>query len=448
MKHTLLSVLLALLPLAAAADAVEIGGIYYNLIPEEKVAKVTSNPIKYTGVIEIPESVEYDGGTYAVTCIVGSAFSGCSSLMRVTIPNSVTSIGDAAFSGCTGLTSVTIPNSVTSLGISAFYGCTGLTSVTIPNSMTSIGYSAFRDCSGLTSVTIPNSVTSIGSSSFEGCTGLTSVTIPNSVTSIDDYAFQRCSGLTSLTIPNSVTSIGSYAFWYCTGLTSITIPENVSSIGMCAFYYCNNLLTVRSEITEPFNCKNSFPDNMLRNGVLYVPDGTKDLYTRFDGWREFLRIEETGSETVEYVWLTMKDGCGITKLKVKKGPRQELSIQPETGWKIVMATMDGTDISARLSSDGIYTTPSLTSDATLTVVYEKDAPSATFATRQSEADIRVASDGLVISNAKPQTRCTVYKTDGEQVANAVITNGSLNIKLQKGQVYLLKLGERTLKFAL
>ena len=127
----------------------------------------------------------------------------------------LTSIGKLAFSCCSGLTSVTIPNSVESIGEKAFQGCSGLTSVTIPNSVTSIGQFVFFCCSGLTSVTIPNSVTSIEDGAFSGCSGLTSVTIPNSVTSIGQYAFSDCYRLTSVTIPNSVTSIGKSAFFGC-----------------------------------------------------------------------------------------------------------------------------------------------------------------------------------------------------------------------------------------
>ena len=97
------------------------------------------------------------------------AFTRCSSLTSVTIPDSVTTIGDCAFRVCSSLTSVTIPDSVTTIGYRAFYYCSSLTSVTIPDSVTSIGGSAFVGCSSLTSVTIPDSVTTIGRNAFEDC---------------------------------------------------------------------------------------------------------------------------------------------------------------------------------------------------------------------------------------------------------------------------------------
>ena len=264
------------------------GQLYYKITDatNHKVAVASGNN-KLTGAIAIPATVIYGGNTYSVTSIGKYAFSGCSGLTFIIIPNSVTSIGESAFYDCSGLTSITIPSSVTSIGemafsgcrgltsinipngiikiedrtfsgcsgltsinISngvtsigggAFFGCSGLTSINIPNSVTSIGESAFGGCSGLTSINIPSSVTSIGLAAFSGCSGLTSINIPNSVTSIGKYAFYRCSGLTSINIPNSVTSIGDYAFSGCSGLTSITIPNGVTKIGISTFYECTSL---------------------------------------------------------------------------------------------------------------------------------------------------------------------------------------------------------------
>ncbi len=82
-----------------------------------------------------------------------------------------------------------IENGVTTIGESAFSGCSGLTTITIPDSVTNISDFAFKDCTGLTSVTIPGGVERIGAGVFHGCTELTSVTIPDSVTSIGEKAF-------------------------------------------------------------------------------------------------------------------------------------------------------------------------------------------------------------------------------------------------------------------
>ena len=206
------------------------------------------------GIHRLSEGLKYslnsDGNGYTVTGI------GTCTDKELIIPSEynakpVTSIGERAFSWCTGLTSVTIPDSVTSIGKYAFYSCTGLTSITVAKGNTK--YHSAGNClietksktliAGCKNSIIPTdgSVTSIGWNAFDGCTGLTSITIPDSVTSIGDDAFSGCIGLTSVTIGNSVTSIGWGAFKGCAGLTSVTIPDSVTSIGKDAFYGCSNL---------------------------------------------------------------------------------------------------------------------------------------------------------------------------------------------------------------
>ena len=184
----------------------------------------------------------------------------------------VTSIGNEAFSQCTELTSVTIPDSITSIDDSAFHYCSGLTSVTIPNNVTHIGNSAFAS-SGLTSITIPGSVTSVGSGIFDFCSGLTSVTIENGVTSIGDAMFSGC-GLTSITLPNSVTSIGDNAFQFCMSLTNITIPDSIISIGNGAFEGCDLL---EYNVKAPFEYLGNAANPYLV--IIRVTDTTLANYT-------------------------------------------------------------------------------------------------------------------------------------------------------------------------
>lgn len=134
----------------------------------------------------------------------------------------VTTIGEYAFSNCTSLTSVTIPDSVTSIDNSAFTNCISLTSVTIPDSVTSIGNGAFQDCYNLTSITIPDNVTSIGSDAFGYCVSLTSVTIGNSVTTIGGGAFEYCRNLTTIYYKGTLIEWNKIIYSNNDKLTSVT----------------------------------------------------------------------------------------------------------------------------------------------------------------------------------------------------------------------------------
>lgn len=55
------------------------------------------------------------------------AFSRCTNLLSVDIPQGIKSISDCSFDSCTNLKDITIPNSVNYIGIDSFCKCKNLT---------------------------------------------------------------------------------------------------------------------------------------------------------------------------------------------------------------------------------------------------------------------------------------------------------------------------------
>ena len=165
----------------------------------------------------IPDTVTINGVKYKVTSIAANAFSGITSLTKVTIPASVTKIESKAFYNCKKLKTVT------------FSGNSGLIE---------IGDGAFQKCSALTKISIPAKVKKIGKNAFNGCKKLKTVSISSKsqLTEIGDSAFYNCTVMTKITIPNKVKKIGAKAFYNCKKLKNITIKSTVlSSVGKNAF---------------------------------------------------------------------------------------------------------------------------------------------------------------------------------------------------------------------
>ena len=115
---------------------------------------------------------------------------------------SVTTIGGYAFA-FSSIVSVSIPNSVVDIQSLAFENASALGIISVPGSVTNIGDWAFANCYVMTNADIGNGVISIGSGAFDRCASLANATIGNKVTTIGDSAFAE-SGLANILDRKSV----------------------------------------------------------------------------------------------------------------------------------------------------------------------------------------------------------------------------------------------------
>ncbi len=184
--------------------------------------------------------------------------------VSVVLCEGIETVVDYAFTNCTQIASVTIPNSVVTIGQFAFEGCTSLTDCVIPDGVASIGEYAFANCIAFADVSIPESVMRIGEKAFEdtafwnaqndgivyldnallGCKNTCPISISVNVRLIADGAFSSRTGLLSVTILGDQTVVGAYAFAACTGLKNVTIPCSAKLLDR-AFVGCSAVETVK-----------------------------------------------------------------------------------------------------------------------------------------------------------------------------------------------------------
>ena len=259
---------------------------------------------------------------YIGNCLIAAK----STIETCVVKQGTTVIADRAFSYCTSLTNIELPNSLLIIGNWAFDGCSRLNNVIIPESVNAIGERTFCDCISLTELTLTSGIVAIGECAFFNCTGLTEITIPSSVTAIGKSAFSGCSSLVSATFekPN---------YWYIgnVGATSGKVLD-LSDISQNATY-------LKAEYSSNHWY---YTDTIEQNPDSSNPEDTQDS-TGTNGVTPQLKIDTDNYWYVSYdngaTWTSLgvqasgtngTDGVGIKSVAVNEEGKLIITLTDDT----------------------------------------------------------------------------------------------------------------------
>ena len=323
------------------------------------------------------ESISFSSGMTEVALGICNS---CENLVDIKIPASIIKIGERAFSATERLSHISLPESITEIGYNAF-AASGLVSFTVPPKVTTISAGMLSDCPYLEEVNLHNGITSIETSFLKDCIMLKAITIPEGVTEIPANFAYKCTALEEVNLPKSITTIGRGALYGLSALKSITLYHNIKSIMGSVLSLCDALDEIHIKTAIPPKLSNDYNfSQTLEHCTLYVPTGSKAAYEATTVWNEFDSIveEEVGYDILYRVSATKTGKGGITingqsatTSDILSGSKVSVGFTPDDGWKLQQVNLNGKDITAELSDNGIYEIEDLAENKVFAVTFEE-----------------------------------------------------------------------------
>jgi hypothetical protein len=138
---------------------------------------------------------------------------------------------------------------------------------------------------------------------------------------------------------------------------------------------------------------------------------------------------------------------GTISVKVEKGDTYPFTITPESGWHIHSITYNGFDYTSQLDATNTFKTPRINSDATIIIAYA-EGNSGVSNTRADKMKVLGTSNGIQITGTDSGEKVFVYGTDGIIIYSGMSSGEDIQVSLPQNSIYLVKVGNHTIKVGL
>lgn len=278
-----------------------VDGLRYYLDTTNNLAEFINfnNSNAYSGALNIPANIRYNGTTYAVVAMINNGRYTQNNITSVTLPKTLRYIGDYGLGYMSNVRSIEIPENVTSMGSYVFSNSSNLTSIkmnaVVPPAISSLSGSSYKKITipvesfhayrianvwkdniliGGDGVTVSTGKIVAGDlghivldeatylqevnkliidegslnnddwNTIKSMTNLIEVDMSGvTMSSLPEEAFYGRWAIEKVVLPHSLTSIGNYSL-YKTGIREINLPETLTSLGSYSFYNCDSIRTI------------------------------------------------------------------------------------------------------------------------------------------------------------------------------------------------------------
>ena len=269
------------------AQNVTIDGLKYHLFSDTHEAMIDYGNT-WSGELNLPSEVNYNGETYTVTGISWAAFEDCEELRKVRLPKTITKVIDRTYPDDPSLAGAVSPDCM-----NPFDGCTNLEYIEVdeenPSFCSFDGILFSKDKTELycypagakrDTYIVPDGVTFIGGDAFAYNYYLVNINMPNSVNHLGFGVFSNCKNLRSVTLSKGIRIIAASTFERCESMTFLDIPENVTNFAESVFRWTH---------FEKLIIRGIFPDGLRRDTFDCMDDATI-LYVQQSEIEKFKRV--------------------------------------------------------------------------------------------------------------------------------------------------------------